>query len=125
MGRLDPELLERFERFSDRAVTVGEHLEKQGRSKRIVDQIMASGSSVGANLFEADEGMSRKDFCKSIAIAIKELNETRFWLRLLSRRNWIESSQLGPLLKEAEELKRILGAILSRTRAADIRKSDM
>jgi four helix bundle protein len=53
-----------------------------------MDQIAASGTSVGANTFEADEAMSRKDFCKALGIANKELNETRFWLRLFVRREW-------------------------------------
>lgn len=119
MGRLDPELLERFESYSDRAVAVAEELERLGRSPRIVDQLTGCGSAVGANLYEADEALSRKDFCKCVGYAIKELNESRFWLRLIVRRGWLSTSRLASLLAEAEELKRILGAILSRTRAAD------
>ncbi|MEZ6243668.1 MAG: four helix bundle protein [Phycisphaerales bacterium] len=117
MGRLDDDLLGRFEAFCDRCLNVIEEMEKQGRSRRILDQLTGSATAVGANLFEADEAMSRKDFVKCMAIALKELNETRFWLRLIGRRGWITSARLENLTDEAEQLKRVLGAILTRTRA--------
>ncbi|TVQ63620.1 MAG: four helix bundle protein [Phycisphaerales bacterium] len=123
MGRCGDELLSRIEHFADRCVAVAEELDRLGRSQRIVDQLIGSGTSVGANMFEADEGMSRKDFCRSVAISIKELNETRFWLRLIARRDWIPGARLDQLAAEVDELKRILGAILSRSRANNPRKT--
>jgi four helix bundle protein len=114
-GRIDPELIARFQGFCDRMVRVAEVLDRARRSKRIVEQVMGAGTSVGANLFEADEALSRKDFAKCLGIAIKELNETRFWLGLIGRQNWIKPSRLEPLEREAFELKRILGAMLTRT----------
>ena len=118
MGRLDADLLERVEGSCDRSLGVVEELEKQGRSRRILDQLTGSATAVGANLFEADEAMSRKDFAKCVAISIKELNETRFWLRLIERRAWIPPERLADLSDETAQLKRIFGAILSRTRKA-------
>lgn len=117
MGRINTELLNRVEGFCDRCLSVVEELERQGRSRRILEQLTGSATSVGANLFEADEAMSRKDFAKCVAISIKELNETRFWLRLIERRQWLGSSRLAELADETGQLKRILGAILTRTRA--------
>lgn len=117
MGRLKPEFLERVEALCDRVLDVVQTLEAQRRSCRILDQISASGTSIGANIFEADEGLSRRDFCKCLGIAVKELNETRFWIRLVSRRGWIDPRRLEPLQKELDEVKKILGTILSRTRA--------
>lgn len=78
MARLQESLLERIESFCDRTIHVAQSLEQAGVSRRIVDQLIGSGTSVGANLFEADEAMSRSDFLKSCSIAAKELNETRF-----------------------------------------------
>lgn len=94
-------------------------LESKGVSRRIVDQVAASGTSVGANTFEADEALSRKDFCKALGIANKELNETRYWLRLFVRRAWVSQPSMESLLAEAEELKRILGAMIAKTRTND------
>lgn len=116
MGRLQDEFLVRVEQFADNVLDIAEALAKQGRPRRIVSQIIGSGTSVGANVFEADEAMSRPDFCKCLNVAIKELNETRFWIRLIVRRGRITVESLQPVQAECVELKRILGAILARTR---------
>jgi four helix bundle protein len=60
--------------------------------------------------------MSRRDFTKSLCISIKELNETIFWLRLIGRREWIAQARLTELLEESVQIKRILGAIVARSR---------
>jgi four helix bundle protein len=121
MGRLKEELLERIELFADRVLDVAQTLERAGCWPRVLDQLVGSGTSVGANVFEADEALSRPDFVKCIGIAVKELNETRYWLRLIARRGWIAPDRLSPLQTELAELKKILGAIISRTRAANTR----
>ena len=114
-GRLQPEFLERIECFSDRCVAVAEQVVTDGHFPRIAEQLAASGSSVGANLAEADEAMSLKDFRKCLIIASKELAETRFWLRLVVRRGWLPETRLASLLVELVEIKRVIGAILSKT----------
>lgn len=115
-GRLKPEFLERTEVFSDRCVAVAEQLIAEGRFSRVADQLAASGSSVGANIAEADEAMSTKDFRKCLAISSKELAETRFWLRLCIRRDWFAQVRLDSLLDELDQLKRIIGSLLTRTK---------
>lgn len=117
MARLTEEFLVRVEGFCDRTMDVAEHLAATKRAPRIVSQLIGCGTSVGANLFEADEAMSRADFCRCLSIAIKELNETRYWLRLFRRRAWIAADRLEPLMQEAEELKRVLGSMVARSRA--------
>jgi len=116
MARLRSEFLERIEAFCDRIVDVAEELDSQKRSKRVVDQIIGAGTSVGANTFEADEGMSKADFIRCLAIAVKELNEARFWIRLVGRRSWIKPGRLGGLEAECVELKKILGTMIARSK---------
>lgn len=116
MACLQEQFLERIESFADRVIHVATALEERSLSRRIVDQVLASGTSVGANIFEADEAMTRADFVKSLCIAIKELNETRFWLRLASRHNWIKQDRLSDLIQESTELRKILGTMVSRTK---------
>ena len=118
-SRLSDELLGRSEDFAHRVVDLAESLESAGKSRRVVDQLIGSGTSVAANLFEAAEALSRKDFCKLLGISIKEANETRFWIRFVLRRGWVDPSRLDGLEQEALELKRILGSMLARTRARD------
>ncbi|MBY0312341.1 MAG: four helix bundle protein [Phycisphaerales bacterium] len=115
-GRLQPEFLERTEAFCDRCVAVAEQLAADGRFVRIVEQLAASGSSFGANVAEATEAMSVKDFRKCLSIAMKELAETRFWLRLSVRRGWITEARVQDLMMELQEMRLIVGAILARTR---------
>ena len=67
-------------------------------------------------MFEADEAMSTPDFIKCTAIALKELNETRFWIRLITRQNWIAPDRLESFLDETNELRKILGSIIARTK---------
>lgn len=117
MSRLEPAFLERLEAFAERIVRVASALAQQQISRRIVDQLMACGTAVGANAFEADEAMSRRDFIKCLAISNKELNEARFWLRLAIRSDWLPEERLGPLLAEADEIRRILGTMIARSKA--------
>lgn len=117
-GRLKPEFLQRTEAFADRCLAVAEQLLLDGRMSRIVEQLAASGCSVGANVAEANEALSVKDFRKCLGIACKELVETRFWLGLFVRRGWITAARLDPLLTELEEIKRVIGSILTRTQPA-------
>jgi four helix bundle protein len=116
MGRLSSELLERVESFSHRVVDVSEVIEKQRRARRVIDQLVGCGTSVGANAWEADEAMSRPDFCRVLGIVIKEIVETRYWLRFVGKRGWVNPERLSLLDREALELKRIFGAMLTRTR---------
>lgn len=116
MGRLRADSLERFEEFACRVIIVGEVLERQCRSRRVVDQLLGAGTSAGANFFEADQAMSRADFIKIAAIVAKELNETRFWLRLIVRCGWIPAGRVEALQTECEELCKIVGAMLARSK---------
>lgn len=115
MGRLKPEFIDRIDRFCDRVLDVADAGEKRCSSGRILEQIRACGTSVGANACEADEAISRPDFVKCIGIARRELGEVRFWLRLFGRRGWVTASRMEPLMSEAVELTRVMGAIVVRS----------
>jgi four helix bundle protein len=119
MPRLSQELLDRTEDLAHRVMDVAEAIEMQRRSRRVVDQLAGCGTSVGANTAEAAEAISRKDFAKTLGIVLKELAETRFWLRFVGRRGWIDEPRLIPLHDETAELKRIFGSMLARIRRAD------
>jgi four helix bundle protein len=115
-GRLHTSFLVRTEAFSDRCLAVAEQLDQDGRFRRNVEQLAAAGCSVGANAAEADQAMSRSDFVRTLSIVNKELAETRFWLRLCTRREWIREASLSPLLLELEELRLIVNSMITRTK---------
>lgn len=86
---------------------------KNTRSKNILaKQLVRSGTSIGANIEEAQPGQSRSDFIHKISIALKEARETNYWLRLLEAGELIPKEKLSELIKESDEVKRILAAII-------------
>jgi len=116
MGRLRSELLGRIEAFCDDIVRASPELWKRRCSRRLIDQFLAAGTSVGANSFEADAAVSRGDFCRALGIAVKEASEVRFWARLLSRHQYLDAGPAARLEQEAAKLRKILNSMIIRTR---------
>jgi len=80
-------------------------------------QVVRSSGSVGANYIEANEALSKKDFIMRIKISRKEAKESAYWLRLLVETNSEECTKEGnKLSNEATELKKILSAILEKSK---------
>jgi four helix bundle protein len=78
----------------------------------ISKQLLKSCTSIGANIEEATAGSSRKDFVSKMAIASKEARESRYWLRLISDGKLVEGYDFTELLKEIDEIIRILTKIV-------------
>lgn len=79
-------------------------------------QVLKSGTSIGANVEEAMGGQSKKDFLSKISIAYKEACETRYWISLLRDSHTLEESVCNPLLKECEEIIKIIAKIQTTTK---------
>jgi len=79
--------------------------------RELAKQLLNSGSSIGANLEEADAGQSKPDFRSKIAISRKEARETRFWLRLMVHADPRLEQRAAPLIDEARQLIDILTTI--------------
>ena len=90
---------------------------KQKQPRALAEQILRSGTSIGANMEEATGGFSRRDFIAKCSIAYKEARETRYWLRLLRDTECLDIRLADSLLQNAEELKRMLAAILLSSRS--------
>lgn len=82
----------------------------------ISNQLLKSSTSIGANISEALEAQSRKDFIHKMSIALKESNETRYWLLLLQKSKLINSEHLH-LINDAEELFSMLTSIVKTSKA--------
>jgi four helix bundle protein len=76
------------------------------------DQLIRSASSVGANLVESTAGSSDKDWKKFLIIALKSANETKYWLCLIRDTMEVDRNKIAELLRESEELAKIIAAIL-------------
>ena len=102
--------------FATRIVNLCRFLDKERRGKHIIDQIMRSGMSIGANYAEAECAISDSDFLAKIYISLKECNETLYWLRLLRNVNDLEEKQYRSIFDDGEELKRMLVTIIKTKR---------
>ncbi|QEK52674.1 four helix bundle protein [Pedobacter aquae] len=81
----------------------------------IIDQVLRSGTSVGANVEEGKSGSSKNDFKKFYIIALKSANETKYWLRLLKETNIIETESIKRvdiLINEINEISKIIATIV-------------
>ena len=82
----------------------------------IFDQLLRSGTSIGANLVEGIAGSSKNDFIKFNIIALKSANETKYWLCLIRDTIEIDKSTIEPLINEVNEISKIIGAIVIKSR---------
>ncbi|MEM6560316.1 MAG: four helix bundle protein [Planctomycetota bacterium] len=85
-------------------------------TRPLVDQLVRSGTSIGANLHEADDADSRKDFRYRIGISLRESKETQYWLRLIVKANPPSRDHSRKLYKEAAELRKIFAKIRQVTK---------
>jgi len=78
-------------------------------------QIVRSGTIVGANVSEALQGQSKRDFLMKMNIALKEASETKYWLRLLKETDYLNEKQQRSILKDCIEIEKLLTSIVRTT----------
>ena len=111
------DILERTFRFSVRVVKLCQALDQQpGVGRTLSRQLLRSGTSIGANVEEAQAGQSRADFLSKYSIACKEARETHYWLRLIAECEILPATRLGEITQECNELIAILTTIVKNTR---------
>jgi four helix bundle protein len=109
--------------FALRIVRLCETLtEKPGVARTLGQQLLRAGTSIRANVEEAQAGQSRADFISKMNIALKEARETHYWLRLLAGAKHVDAELLSAITQEADEIKRILGAIVRSCRRSGQRE---
>ena len=94
--------------------------ERPGVGRVLMSQILRAGTSVPANVEEAQAAQSKADFISKMSIALKEARETHLRLRLLLPAKLIPANQLQPLIQEADEIKRVIGAIIVSTKRGGV-----
>lgn len=101
---------EKSRKFAIRAVRLYKYLCEDKREYVLSKQLLRAGTSVGANLAEAECAISRKDFLSKVYIALKECSETLYWLELLHETEYLTKEQYSSMQSDCEELRRILSA---------------
>ena len=98
--------------FAKRIIRLCKELPNDRINNRLVDQIIRSSGSVGANYREANESLGKKDFRFRLRIARKEAKETHHWLELIEEANPKFSERMKELFQEIQEIRNILSAII-------------
>ena len=97
--------------FSVRIVNLHRYLSQEKREYVISKQIYRSGTSIGANIAEAQRAQSTADFVAKMKIALKEANETQYWLQLLYETKYITDKEFNSIHNDLIEILKILTAI--------------
>ena len=88
--------------------------QKPGARRTLSNQLLRSGTSIGANCYEAKYAESTADFIHKLKISRKECSETIFWLEVLIQSEIISPVKISPLIKESEEIGKILTTIIKK-----------
>jgi len=112
------ELSERFLNFASKIIELGKYLNQNIEGRHVYGQLFRAGTSAGANFEESHSAESLKDFIHKRAVVLKELRESKFWLKLTDKSKLIESNNetLIFLLSESEELIKIIAKSITTSR---------
>jgi four helix bundle protein len=105
------DLEERTALFGEDVIDFVKLLERNEINKPLINQLIRSATSIGANYMEANQASSKKDFKNKIRICQKEANETKHWLRMIVKANNEKESECRKLWKESHELTLIFAKI--------------
>ena len=102
--------------FAVRIIRLGQYLQTEKKEFILSNQILRSGTSIGANIVEALKAISQKEFLQKMYIAFKECNETMYWLDLLYATDYLTEQQFQSLNNDCAELQKILSSITKTTK---------
>ena len=105
-------VLDKSYQFAIKVVKLCNKLSQEGKSYYLINQLIRSGTSIGANTEEAMGGVSKKDFINKLGIAYKEARETMYWLKLLRDTDGIDTTTGENLISDCEELLKLLFTII-------------
>ena len=104
-------IMEKSMAFSVRIVNLCKYLSKEKNEYVMSKQICKSGTSIGANIAEAQRAQSTADFVSKMKIALKEANETQYWLQLLHHTNYLSDKEFESIHEDLTQILKILTAI--------------
>ena len=104
---------EKSEEFALRIIKLYQYMttREQNREYVLSKQLLRSGTSIGANIAEAEFGISKDDFKAKMYIALKECNESRYWLRLLNRASYLSNEEFDSIYNDSDEILKLLISI--------------
>lgn len=103
--------------FALRVVKLAKYLQTDKHEFVLSKQVLRSGTSIGALVREAEHAQSKADFINKMSIALKEANETQYWIELLFRSDYISKESFDSLNPDIEELLKLLVSIVKTSRS--------
>ena len=103
-------------RFAVRIVNLYKYLTAEKKEYILSKQLLRSGTSIGANVSEAQKAQTKPDFYTKMSVALKEANETFYWLRLLKETDYLTNKEFDDISADADEIVSILTAICKNTK---------
>jgi four helix bundle protein len=107
---------EKAYKFAIRVVKAYQYISTEKKEFILSKQMLRNGTSIGANISEADGAISKADFSNKISIAYKECLETKYWLSLLKDTGYLSQKSFQSIYQDADEIGKILFSILKKTR---------
>ena len=98
--------------FAVRIVNLYKHLNAQKKEFVLSKQLLRCGTSIGANVAEAQNAQSTADFLSKLNIALKEATETKYWIRLLRETEYLSEEQFQSVFQDCTELEKLLVSIV-------------
>ena len=103
-------------RFSVRIVNLCKYLQTEKKEYILSKQILRCGTSIGANIAEAQQAQSRADFINKLNISLKEAYETDYWLRLIHETQYLDAEAFQSIFADCCELEKLLISIIKTTK---------
>ena len=104
--------------FAVRIVKLYQHLNSEKKEFVLSKQLLRSGTSIGANVAEAERAQSQADFYAKMSIALKEANETDYWLRLLYKTDYLTENEYNSINKNINEIIALLVSITKTVKSS-------
>ena len=104
--------------FAINVINIAKEIRTKHKEYDLTSQFVRSGTSIGANVSEAQKAQSKKEFVAKMSIASKEANETRYWIRLMIATGYIEEEFGKKLQEQSDELIKLLTRIVKSTQEA-------
>lgn len=114
--RAKVDIVERCLDFGVLVIKVANKLSKTPAGYEIARQLVRAGTSVGANMEEAQEAVSKNDFIHKVNISLKETRESIFWLQIILKAKILPKKGVNPAINEAQEIRKILASIIWKTK---------
>ena len=112
----DSPLIIKSKEFALQIIKVCNYVKQTKKETVLTNQLIRSGTSIGANVSEAQRGQSKADFNAKMNIALKEANETDYWLRLLHQSGYLTEAEFQSIFADCQEIEKLLAAIVKTSK---------